>query len=86
MNEIIYGGIKKSYGVTVNTDGRIAINVYHENKKMRVRIRANKACQQYFLRYLGFPGSNPRAKYWMSRVVNEYSGHFSTGSVDFYLK
>ena len=86
MNEILYGGNKDSYGVIEKTDGRITISVYHENKKWRERIRTNKANPRYFLRYLGFSGSNPRAKYWLAKVVNDYTYRFTTRSVDFLLR
>jgi len=86
MDEIEFGGVKKSYGVITNPDGRISVNVYHENKDWRYKIRANEAYPQYFLRYLDFDGTNPRAKYWLARVVKAYPGHFSSGRVDFFLK
>jgi len=86
MEEIQFGENKVLYGVIVNPDSSIKVNVYHKNQNWRYRIKANRANPQYFLRYKDFAGTNPRAKYWLSKVVKAYSGRFSTGRVEFYLK
>ncbi len=86
MDEIEFGENKVLYGVTVNPDGRIRVNVYHNNKDWRHRIRTNKANPQFFLRLLDLSGTNPRAKYWLAKIVKTYTGRFTSGRVDFFLK
>jgi len=86
MEEIQFGENKVLYGVIVKPDGSLKVNVYHENQYWRYLISANRDKPQYFLKLKDFSGTNPRAKYWLSKVVKAYSGRFSTGRVEFYLK
>jgi hypothetical protein len=86
MGEIYFGDLKDLYGVVSKLNGRIEIRVYHANQTWRKSIKAQIADARYFLRYKDFKGTNPRAKYWLAKIVNQYETKFEKNRVDFVLR
>ncbi|MBI9045245.1 MAG: hypothetical protein JEZ06_12215 [Anaerolineaceae bacterium] len=70
MGADYFGENKDLYGVVSKLNGRIEIRVYPSNQDWRKRIEDHKADASYFLRYKDFEGTNPRAKYWLAKIVN----------------
>lgn len=86
LNEIFYGDAKNEYGVIENNDGTLVINVYHKNNSVRDEIKDKRDTPEYFLKYLQFTNTNPRAKFHLAKILRGNSSKFKNGEVEFILK
>lgn len=86
MQEKTYGDNKILFGVVETPGGLLEIRVYHDNERERAKIAKNQKDPAYFIQhYLQFSGTNPRAKYWLTQVVNDFRRYFEAGKVKFDL-
>ena len=85
MSQVRFGENKIMYSVVEKETG-IEIHVFHDNQGWRKMIGENTGNPQYFLRLRNFSGTNPRAKYWLAKIVDSYSYYFINGDVTFLLR